>query len=55
MIERGKLVMGESVAGNRDKDKGLQVAYLEDDAPTREEHDGLEKRLKRVERKVAAV
>lgn len=30
---------------------GLQVAYLEDDAPTREEFDNLELRVKKVEQK----
>lgn len=30
---------------------GRQLAYLEDDAPTREEHDKLEKRVERLEQK----
>ncbi|OGE33855.1 hypothetical protein A3C59_01970 [Candidatus Daviesbacteria bacterium RIFCSPHIGHO2_02_FULL_36_13] len=30
---------------------GRQLAYLEDDAPTREEHDNLEKRVVKVEQK----
>lgn len=30
---------------------GLQLAYLEDDAPTREEHNSLEKRVDRIEHK----
>lgn len=30
---------------------GKQVAYLEDDAPTREEFDNLEKRVGRIEQK----
>ena len=34
---------------------GKQVAYLEDDAPTREEHDELEKRVGKVEQRVASV
>lgn len=29
--------------------QGKQLAYLEDDAPTREEHDVLKKRVKRLE------
>ena len=32
---------------------GKQVAYLEDDAPTRDEHEKLVKRVERVEKKVA--
>jgi hypothetical protein len=31
---------------------GLQVAQLEDDAPTREEHDDLEKRVQKLEQKI---
>ena len=31
---------------------GKSVAYLEDDAPTREEHDKLEKRVTKVEKKL---
>ncbi len=34
---------------------GLQVARLEDDAPTRDEFDNLEKRVTKVETKVASV
>jgi hypothetical protein len=34
---------------------GKSLAYLEDDAPTRDEFDGLEVRVKKVERKVASV
>jgi len=34
---------------------GKSLAYLEDDAPTREEHDELEKRVKKVEQKAVAV
>ena len=33
---------------------GLQVANLEDDTPTREEYDELEKRVKQVEQKLAS-
>lgn len=32
---------------------GRQLAYLEDDTPTREEHDKLEKRVGRLEQKAA--
>lgn len=32
---------------------GASVAYLEDDTPTREEHNKLEKRMRRVEKKLA--
>ncbi len=31
---------------------GKSVAYLEDDTPTREEHDKLEKRVTKVEKKL---
>lgn len=34
---------------------GLQIANLEDDAPTIEEFDKLEKRVKKVEVKVASI
>ena len=38
---------------NRRLDKqGKSLAYLEDDAPTREEHGKLEKRVTRVEKKL---
>ena len=30
--------------------QGKQFAYLEDDAPTREEHDGLTKRVEKIEK-----
>lgn len=30
--------------------QGKQLAYLDDDAPTREEHDGLVKRVEKVEK-----
>lgn len=32
---------------------GSDLAYLEDDAPTREEHDKLEKRVSKIENKLA--
>jgi chromosome segregation ATPase len=32
---------------------GLQIARLEDDAPTIEEHDKLEKRVTKIEQKIA--
>lgn len=34
---------------------GLQLAELEDDSPTREEFDDLDKRVKRVEKSIASV
>jgi len=34
---------------------GESLAFLEDDAPTREEHENLEKRVSRVENKVASL
>jgi hypothetical protein len=34
--------------------QGRQLAYLEDDAPTREEFDELDKRVTKVERKIAS-
>lgn len=30
--------------------QGKQLAYLDDDAPTREEHDGLVKRVEKIEK-----
>ena len=33
---------------------GSQIAYLEDDAPTRKEHERLENRMKKVEQKLAS-
>ncbi|MBI3443225.1 hypothetical protein HY008_00990 [Candidatus Woesebacteria bacterium] len=33
---------------------GKQLAYLEDDVPTREEHDNLEKRVGKLEQKFAS-
>ena len=41
--------------GKRIDKVGLQIAYLEDDAPTREEFDDLEKRVKKVEKSIASV
>ena len=34
---------------------GLQIANLEDDAPTIEEFDGLEKRVRKLEKRAASV
>ena len=34
---------------------GGDLAYLEDDAPTQEEHDKLEKRVTKLEHKVATI
>jgi len=34
---------------------GLQIARLEDDAPTRGEHDKLERRVTKIETKIASV
>jgi BMFP domain-containing protein YqiC len=39
---------------NRIDKIGKSVAYLEDDAPTREEHEELERRVTTVEKKLAA-
>ncbi|MEK7521871.1 MAG: hypothetical protein AAB599_03700 [Patescibacteria group bacterium] len=33
---------------------GKQVAFLEDDAPTREEHDALERRVGKIEKRIAS-
>lgn len=56
--------LGERLEGRIDKaeknltsriDKlGRQLAYLEDDAPTREEFDNLEKRVDKIEHKAAS-
>ncbi|MBU0999929.1 hypothetical protein KKE78_00835 [Patescibacteria group bacterium] len=40
----------ENLTGRIDK-VGKQLAYLEDDAPTREEYDNLEKKVDRIEHK----
>ena len=34
---------------------GKQTAYLEDDAPTREEHDKLDERVEKLEQKIVAI
>ena len=34
---------------------GYQLAYLEEDAPTREEYDELENRVEKIETKIAAL
>lgn len=35
--------------------QGKQLAYLEEDAPTREEHDKLNKRVTKIEKKLASI
>ena len=35
--------------------QGKQLAYLEDDAPTREEHDGLTKRVEEIEKVLPSI
>lgn len=40
--------------GKRIDKLGLQLAYLEDDAPTREEFDDLDKRVKKIENKLVS-
>jgi len=44
----------ENVNERLDK-QGAQLAYLEDDAPTRDEHDDLEKRVGKLENKTASL
>ena len=34
---------------------GIQLAELEDDAPTMEEHEDLERRVKKVEHQIASI
>ena len=41
--------------GERVDKLGLQLAYLEDDAPTRDEFDELQSVVKKIERKVGVV
>ena len=55
-VDRGfEEVKGEIVKNGKRIDKlGIQLAELEDDAPTREEHDGLEKRVGRLEKQVSS-
>jgi chromosome segregation ATPase len=43
----------KNLTGRIDK-IGLQLANLEDDAPTRDEHDDLEKRVEKVEQTIAS-
>jgi uncharacterized protein YoxC len=64
-IRKGDEELGSEIKGLRKETKeglkkvnrrldliGKQVAYLDDDAPTGEEHDELEKRVKKLEHKV---
>ncbi len=44
----------KNLTGRIDK-LGKQLAYLEDDTPTREEYDDLEKRVDKIEQKVIPV
>lgn len=48
-----KVDIGFRKVNNRIDKLGKSLAYLEDDAPTRDEFDGLEKRVVKVEHKVA--
>lgn len=34
--------------------QGAQLAYLDDDSPTREEHDGLVKRVEKIEKALSS-
>lgn len=44
----------KNLTGRIDK-LGMQLAYLEDDTPTREEYDNLEKRVDKIEQKATSV
>ncbi len=50
-----KMDNGFKNVNNRLDSIGKSVAYLEDDAPTGEEHDKLEKRVAKIEKKVAII
>ena len=50
-----KIGGAEKNLSNRLDKLGLQLAQLEDDAPTREEHDMLDKRVSNVEHKIASI
>ena len=50
-----RLDQAESTLIGRLDKIGGQLAYLEDDAPTKEEFDALEKRVKQTERKIATL
>jgi len=52
---RTEMKMGFKKVNDRLDKQGKSLAYLEDDAPTREEHDVLEKRVAKVEEKVASI
>lgn len=50
-----KVKIGFKKVNERLDKLGMQLAYLEDDAPTRDEFDGLEKRVSKVEHNTASV
>ena len=49
-----KMTTLEKNLTNRIDRLGKSIAYLEDDTPTREEYDSLEKRVSKVEHKIAS-
>lgn len=49
---RKKMEAGFKSVNERLDKQGAQLAYLEDDAPTREEHDEIEGRVRKLERKM---
>ncbi len=48
-VLRKEMKEGFAEVNKRLDKQGTQLAYLEDDAPTREEHDDLEKRVEKIE------
>ena len=53
-LEERVVKVGNNLTKRIDK-IGKQLAYLEDDSPTREEYDELEKRVHKIEQKVISV
>ena len=50
-----RVALGFKEVNERLDKQGKQLAYLEDDAPTIEEHDALVKRVTRLEKRVTSV
>jgi len=55
-VDKGFGEVKEEITKNRERidNLGLQLAELEDDAPTRKEHESVEKRVKKLETQAAS-
>jgi len=51
----GEVKEGFKKVNKRIDKLGAQLAYLDDDAPTREEHEELEERVTKVEHRIASI